>query len=209
MDFLQDPRAIEAKSRAVIEARLDKVTDRREEKEILIRIIHATGDLSYAELTVIHPELVTAATAALRRGTAIVTDVEMVRSGISAALASRGNCPIICAIRDDEVLRIASARRQTRAMVAMEQLAPRLEGALVAIGNAPTALFRLLELIKAGQTRPAAIVGTPVGFVGAAEAKAALEASPIPFLTVRGPKGGSAVAVAAVNALLHLAFPPS
>lgn len=207
MDFLRDPRAIEAKSWEVIESRLKKVVNSREEREILTRIIHATGDLSYAELTVIHPQLVAAATAALRRGAAIITDVEMVRSGISAALASRGNCPVICAIRDERVAQLALARGQTRAMVAMEQLAPQIQGSLVAIGNAPTALFRLLELIEAGETRPAAIVGTPVGFVGAAEAKAALEASPIPFLTVRGSKGGSAVAVAAVNALLHLAFP--
>lgn len=91
-------------------------------------------------------------------------------------------------------------------MVAMEYLAPRMDGAIVAIGNAPTALFRLLELVAGGRAAPAAIVGTPVGFVGAAEAKAALETTGIPYVTVRGPKGGSTVAVAAVNALLHLAW---
>ena len=91
-------------------------------------------------------------------------------------------------------------------MVAMEYLAPRMWGSIVAIGNAPTALFRLLELIESGQTRPAVIIGTPVGFVGASEAKEALEKSPVPFLTVRGSKGGSTVAAAAVNALLYLAF---
>ncbi|MGI9953218.1 precorrin-8X methylmutase [Moorellaceae bacterium AZ2] len=207
MDFLRDPKVIEARSRAIIGSRLQMAGRSVQERQVLIRIIHATGDLSYARLTVIHPQLVAASTAALRRGAAIITDVEMVRSGISGPLAARGRCPLICAIRDEKVAELASARGETRAMVAMEQLAPQMEGALVAIGNAPTALFRLLELIQAGQARPAAIIGTPVGFVGAAEAKAALEKGPVPFLTVRGSRGGSTVAVAAVNALLHMAFP--
>ncbi|SMB97342.1 precorrin-8X methylmutase [Thermanaeromonas toyohensis ToBE] len=205
MNFLRDPKDIEEKSQAFISAHLEGAWA-PEEKQILTRIIHATGDLSYASLTVIHPDLVPEALKALRQGAAIVTDVEMVRSGINASLAAKGKCPVICAIREEEVIRMATARSETRAMVAMEYLAPRMWGSVVAIGNAPTALFRLLELIESGQTRPAVIIGTPVGFVGASEAKEALEKSPVPFLTVRGSKGGSTVAAAAVNALLHLAF---
>ena len=205
MNFLRDPQAIEEKSRAIISAHL-KGNFSPQEKQVLIRIIHATGDLSYASLTVIHPELVPEALKALRQGAAIITDVEMVRSGIDASLAAKGRCPIICAIREEEVIKRAAARSETRAMVAMEYLASQMWGSVVAIGNAPTALFRLLELIESGQTRPAVIIGTPVGFVGASEAKEALEKSSVPFLTVRGSKGGSTVATAAVNALLHLAF---
>ncbi|MDN5325777.1 MAG: precorrin-8X/cobalt-precorrin-8 methylmutase [Moorella sp. (in: firmicutes)] len=206
MDFLSDPRAIEARSREIIAARVGDLGLEPGSRAIVTRIIHATGDLSYASLVAIHPGVVTVATAALHQGANIITDVEMVRNGVSSHLVSRGGGRVLCAIREAEVIKTATARGETRAMVAMEYLAPRMEGAIVAIGNAPTALFRLLELVAGGRAAPAAIVGTPVGFVGAAEAKAALETTGIPYVTVRGPKGGSTVAVAAVNALLHLAW---
>ncbi|OIQ58840.1 precorrin-8X methylmutase [Moorella thermoacetica] len=206
MDFLSDPRAIEARSREIIAARVGDLGLEPGARAIVTRIIHATGDLSYASLVAIHPGVVTVATAALHQGANIITDVEMVRNGVSSHLVSRGGGRVLCAIREAEVIKTATARGETRAMVAMEYLAPRMEGAIVAIGNAPTALFRLLELVAGGRAAPAAIVGTPVGFVGAAEAKAALETTGIPYVTVRGPKGGSTVAVAAVNALLHLAW---
>ncbi|CEP68684.1 Cobalamin (vitamin B12) biosynthesis CobH/CbiC,precorrin-8X methylmutase [Moorella glycerini] len=206
MSYLHDPRSIEAHSREIIAARLGDLGLGRGERVVVTRIIHATGDLDYARLVVIHPRLVEAATTALRQGADIITDIEMVRQGISSQMLARGGGRIICAIREKEVINAAAARGVTRAMVAMEYLAPRMAGALVAIGNAPTALFRLLELMAAGQAAPAAIIGTPVGFVGAAEAKTALETAGIPFVTVRGTRGGSTVAVAAVNALLHLAW---
>ncbi|AKX96501.1 precorrin isomerase [Moorella thermoacetica] len=206
MGFLSDPRAIEARSREIIAARVGDLGLEPGARAIVTRIIHATGDLSYASLVAVHPGVVAAATAALRQGADIITDVEMVRNGVSSHLVSRGGGRVLCAIREAEVIKTATARGETRAMVAMEYLAPRMDGAIVAIGNAPTALFRLLELVAGGRAAPAAIVGTPVGFVGAAEAKAALETTGIPYVTVRGPKGGSTVAVAAVNALLHLAW---
>ncbi|OIQ56230.1 precorrin-8X methylmutase [Neomoorella thermoacetica] len=206
MGFLSDPRAIEARSREIIAARVGDLGLEPGARAIVTRIIHATGDLSYASLVAVHPGVVAAATAALRQGADIITDVEMVRNGVSSHLVSRGGGRVLCAIREAEVIKTATARGETRAMVAMEYLAPRMDGAIVAIGNAPTALFRLLELVAGGWAAPAAIVGTPVGFVGAAEAKAALETTGIPYVTVRGPKGGSTVAVAAVNALLHLAW---
>lgn len=206
MGFLSDPRAIEARSREIIAARVGDLGLEPGARAIVTRIIHATGDLSYASLVAVHPGVVAAATAALRQGADIITDVEMVRNGVSSHLVSRGGGRVLCAIREAEVIKTATARGETRAMVAMEYLAPRMDGAIVAIGNAPTALFRLLELVAGGRAAPAAIVGTPVGFVGAAEAKAALKTTGIPYVTVRGPKGGSTVAVAAVNALLHLAW---
>lgn len=206
MDFLYDPLAIETRSREIIAARVGDLGLEPGARAIVTRIIHATGDLGYAGLVVCHPRLVPAATAALRQGADIITDVEMVRNGISSHLVSRGGGRVICAIREEQVRQEAAARGETRAMVAMEYLAPRMEGAIIAIGNAPTALFRLLELMAGGRAAPAAVVGTPVGFVGAAEAKAALEKAGVPYLTVRGPKGGSTVAVAAVNALLHLTW---
>ncbi|MDN5345318.1 MAG: precorrin-8X/cobalt-precorrin-8 methylmutase [Clostridia bacterium] len=206
MSFIHDPLAIEAYSREIIAARLDTSGLGSGERAIVTRIIHATGDLEYARLVRIHPRLVQVATAALRQGVDIITDIEMVRQGISRPLLARGGGKVICAIHEDAVVKEAAAQGVTRAMVAMEYLASRMAGALVAIGNAPTALFRLLELVAAGQAAPVAIIGTPVGFVGAAEAKAALEAASIPFVTVRGTRGGSTIAVAAVNALLHLAW---
>ncbi|GFN23773.1 precorrin-8X methylmutase [Thermanaeromonas sp. C210] len=206
MSYLNNPRAIEAQSRAIIAAQLGDLGLGAEERNIVTRIVHATGDLEYARLVVIHPRLVAAATAALCGGADIITDIEMVRQGINSQILARGGGRVICAIREREVAAAAAARGITRAMAAMEYLAPRMTGAVVAIGNAPTALFRLLELMAAGQVAPAAVIGTPVGFVGAAEAKAALERSGVPFVTVRGTRGGSTVAVAAVNALLHLTW---
>jgi len=206
VSFIADPRAIEAHSREIIAGRLGDMGLAAGERAIVTRIIHATGDLDYARLVVIHPRLIPVAAAALRQGADIITDIEMVRQGISAPLIARGGGRVICAIRDPQVARTASAQGMTRAMVAMEYLAEQMTGAIVAIGNAPTALFRLLELVAAGQAAPAAIIGTPVGFVGAVEAKAALETTALPFITVRGTRGGSTVAVAAINALLHLTW---
>ncbi|MBC7324562.1 MAG: precorrin-8X methylmutase [Moorella sp. (in: Bacteria)] len=206
MSFIHDPRAIEAYSREIIAAQLGDLGLAPGERAIVTRIIHATGDLEYAGLVVIHPRLVQAAVTSLRQGGDIITDIEMVRQGISSSLLARGGGRLLCAIREKKVISAAASRGVTRAMVAMEYLAPQMTGAVVAIGNAPTALFRLLELMAAGQAAPAAVIGTPVGFVGAAEAKAALETAGVPFVTVRGTRGGSTVAVAAVNALLHLAW---
>lgn len=205
MAFLRDPLAIENKSYDLINRELDECQLTGGERAVLARIIHATGDPGYARLVSFHPGFVAAAVAALRRGAGIFTDIEMVRSGINARLANTLGSGVFCAIREPEVLAAAKKSNGTRAMAAMDRLAGRMEGGLVAIGNAPTALFRLLELIEAGIARPAAVVGMPVGFVGAAESKEALAATCVPHVVVRGSKGGSPVAVAAVNALLKLA----
>lgn len=205
MAFLQNPQSIEARSYELIAAELGDIRLTTGEKAVLLRIIHATGDLGYARLISFHPEFVTAAVAALKRGAGIFTDIEMVRAGISARLVDSLGGKIFCAIREPKVAAEAKTKNITRAMAAVEWLAGRMDGGLVVIGNAPTALSRLLELIEAGTARPAAVIGVPVGFVGAAEAKEALAGTSVPHVVARGTKGGSPVAVAAVNALLKLA----
>jgi len=203
--FMQNPQAIEARSYDLIAAELGGCRLTPGEKAVLLRIIHATGDHDYARLISFHPDFITAAVAALKQGAGIFTDIEMVRAGINARLVDSLGGKTFCAIREPDVAAEAKRRNITRGMAAMEWLAHRMDGGLVVIGNAPTALFRLLELIEAGAARPAAVIGVPVGFVGAAEAKEALAGTAVPHVVVRGTKGGSPVAVAAVNALLKLA----
>ena len=166
-----------------------------------MRIIHACGMVEAAADIVFTPGAVDAAIAALAEGAPILCDARMVADGVTRARLPAGN-DVICTLDDPAVPELARALGTTRTAAAVELWRDRLAGAVVAIGNAPTALFRLLELIDAGAPRPAAIIGMPVGFVGAAESKEALLAhGGVPALVVRGRKGGSAMAAAAVNAL--------
>jgi precorrin-8X/cobalt-precorrin-8 methylmutase len=201
LDFLTGPRAIEAKSMEIIE---EVVKDYPfPEKEIIKRVVHATGDPGLAGAVAVHPEAVRAAFAVFGGKKKIVTDVEMVRAGIRR-LAGRFGLEVYCAVGDPEVAREAREQGLTRAMVAVRKLAGMIEGGLAVIGNAPTALFELVRMVSDGELRPALVVGTPVGFVGAAEAKRALAGLDVPYVTVHGTKGGSAVAASIVNALLVL-----
>ena len=161
--FLSDPRAIENESYRLIGRELAGCRLTGGEKAVLTRIIHATGDPGYARLVSFGHGFVAAAVTALRQGAGIFTDVEMVRSGINAGLAGGLGNRVFCAVSEPEVLADAQKTGRTRAMAAMDRLAGLMEGGLAVIGNAPTALFRLLELIESGQARPAAIVGVPVG----------------------------------------------
>jgi precorrin-8X/cobalt-precorrin-8 methylmutase len=167
-----------------------------------VRMIHACGQVSAAEAIEFAPGLVAAARGALARGAPILCDAEMVAHGVTRARLPANNA-VVCALRDPRVPDLAAKLGTTRSAAALELWRDRLDGALVAIGNAPTALFRLLEMLEAGTPRPAAILGIPVGFVGAAESKEALAANPygVPWLIVRGRMGGSAMTAAAVNAL--------
>jgi precorrin-8X/cobalt-precorrin-8 methylmutase len=200
--YLRDGEAIYRRSFAIIreEARLAQFS--AEEADVAIRMIHACGLVEAAERIVFGHGLVVAARAALARGAPIFCDAEMVAHGIIKTRLPRRN-EVICTLRDARVLPLAEKLGTTRSAAALELWGDRLDGALVAIGNAPTALFRLLELVAAGGPQPAAILGIPVGFVGAAESKDALAANPhgIPYLIVRGRMGGSAMTAAAVNAL--------
>jgi precorrin-8X/cobalt-precorrin-8 methylmutase len=201
-DYLRDGAAIYERSFAIIraEADLDRFSD--EEADIVVRMIHACGQVSAAESIEFAPGLVEAARGALTRGAPILCDAEMVAHGVTRARLPAGN-DVICNLRDPRVPELAERFGTTRSAAALELWRNPLDGALVAIGNAPTALFRLLEMLEAGAPRPAAILGIPVGFVGAAESKEALAANPfgVPWLIVRGRIGGSAMTAAAVNAL--------
>jgi precorrin-8X/cobalt-precorrin-8 methylmutase len=168
--------------------------------------VHGTGQTDLTDDLVIHPRLVGAAREALDAGAPIITDAHMVASGVTRARLPRDN-EVLCALHDRRTPDLAMLMGTTRSAAALSLLTDRLEGAVVAIGNAPTALFHLLEMLLDGAPRPAAIVGVPVGFIGAAESKQALEEAEsewdldIPFLTVRGRRGGSAMAASALNAL--------
>lgn len=200
--YLRDGAAIYRRSFAIIraEADLSRFTD--EQSDIAVRMIHACGQVDIAEHIVFDGDLVGAARAALAGGAPILCDSEMVARGITRARLPLGN-DVICTLNDPRTASIAVQINTTRSAAALDLWLDRLAGAIVAIGNAPTALFRLLELLDAGAPKPAAILGIPVGFVGAAEAKDALaaDARGVPFVVVRGRIGGSAITAAAVNAL--------
>lgn len=205
MEFLTDPKGIEDKSMEIIEGFLAGISATEAEKKIIKRVIHTTGDPEVASDIVIHPEAISAGLAALRGGASVVTDVTMVQAGINKQKLRSFGGKVHCLIHDDETVREAQRLGVTRAMVATRRQAGQMDKNVVAIGNAPTALFELLRLIEAGETRPALIVGVPVGFVGARESKELLlEQREVPFITLRGNKGGSNVAAAIVNALLYM-----
>jgi precorrin-8X/cobalt-precorrin-8 methylmutase len=201
-DYLRDGAAIYERSFAIIRAEADLARFSPEEAEIAVRMIHACGQVEAARLIEFGPGLVATARGALQKGAPIFCDAEMVAHGITRARLPANNA-VICALRDPRVPELAAKLGTTRSAAALELWRERLGGALIAIGNAPTALFRLLEMIEAGTPKPAAILGIPVGFVGAAESKEALAANSfgVPYLIVRGRMGGSAMTAAAVNAL--------
>lgn len=203
--FITKPMEIEERSMEIIAPHLAGLNLNDDEKKIYSRIIHASGDVEYAPIIKIHPEAIAATKAALLRGANIFTDVEMVRRGISIRTFTKFGGEIFCKVSDVDVREYAKREGITRSMAAIRIFGKRLNGEIVTIGNAPTALFEVLRLIREENIRPAVIIGVPVGFVGAAESKAQLAAqNEIPFITVEGTKGGSSIAVAAVNAILYM-----
>jgi precorrin-8X/cobalt-precorrin-8 methylmutase len=200
--YLRDGTAIYQRSFAIIRAEADLSAFAADEAEVAVRMIHACGQVEAARHIGFGHDVVAAARGALAAGAPILCDAEMVAHGITRARLPASN-EVVCTLRDPRVPALAEKLGTTRSAAALELWGDRLAGAIVAIGNAPTALFRLLELIDAGGPRPAAILGIPVGFVGAAESKEALAADRhgVPFLIVRGRIGGSAMTAAAVNAL--------
>jgi precorrin-8X/cobalt-precorrin-8 methylmutase len=202
IDYVRDGAAIYRQSFAIIRAEADLSRFSDAEADVAVRMLHACGLVETAKNIVFSNGVVTAAREALHAGAAILCDSEMVSHGITRARLPADNA-VICTLRDPAVPALAEKRGTTRSAAAMELWLDRLEGAVVAIGNAPTSLFRLLEMLDGGAPRPAAILGVPVGFVGAAESKEALIANSrgIPFIAVRGRVGGSAMTAAAVNGL--------
>ncbi|MDW7684107.1 MAG: precorrin-8X methylmutase [Bacillota bacterium] len=206
MDYIKDPREIEKKSMAIIEERLRDFPFDPLQKPVIKRVVHTTGDISFAEITSFSPGAVEAGIQALQAGAPAYCDVEMVRSGINRKASAELGVEFRCLIHEPHVAAEAKRLGTTRAAAAMaEALQAHPRGAIHVIGNAPTALFVLLEAVKAGKAKPALIVGTPVGFVGAAESKEWLREFALPWITVRGEKGGSTIAASIVNALLYAA----
>jgi len=200
--YLRDGTAIYRRSFAIIRAEADLARFSADEAEVAVRMIHACGQVEAAAHIVFGGDVVNAARRALAAGAPIFCDAEMVAHGITRARLPARN-EVICTLNDPRTAGIAERRGTTRSAAALDLWLDRLAGAVVAVGNAPTALFRLLEMLDDGAPKPAAILGIPVGFVGAAESKAALAAAPrgVPFIIVRGRMGGSAITAAAINAL--------
>ena len=198
--YLSDGAEIYRNSFAIIRREADLARFSAIEERVAVRVIHACGMVDIAADLVFAPGAAEAAMLALQDGAPIFCDARMVAEGVTRARLPRHN-EVICTLGDAGVPALATRLGNTRSAAALELWGTRLAGAVVAIGNAPTALFRLLEMLQAGAPKPAAILGMPVGFVGAAESKDALLASSLPAILVRGRKGGSAMAAAAVNAL--------
>ncbi len=199
--YLRDGAEIYRRSFATIRAEADLTRFAGDEAHVAVRMIHASGMVEIAADIVFSGGAVTHARHALNQGAPILCDSKMLAHGIITARLPRGN-QVVCTLDDPAAASLARQLGTTRSAAALELWKDRLDGAIVAIGNAPTALFHLLEMLGEIRARPACIVGMPVGFVGAAESKAALIADPrVPFITVKGRKGGSAMAAAAVNAL--------
>jgi precorrin-8X/cobalt-precorrin-8 methylmutase len=202
--YEKDGAAIYRQSFAIIRREAELARFSPLEERVAVRVIHACGMVEAARDLVFAPGAAEAAEHALRGGTPIFCDARMVAEGVTRARLPAMN-DVICTLADPATPALAARLGTTRTAAAIDLWRPRLEGAVIAIGNAPTALFRLLELIAAGAPRPAAIIGMPVGFVGAAESKEALIESGLPAIVIRGRKGGSAMAAAAVNALASAA----
>lgn len=199
-------RDIERKSMAIIEKELPWVnTLPPGVREITMRVIHTTGDLEIGSSLKFSPGAVESGLAAIKQGNKILTDVSMVLAGLIKGRMEKFGVQASCHISSADVVEEASRLGFTRAMVAMERYAPGANGGIVAIGNAPTALFTLCRMIKEGTASPALVVGTPVGFVGAAESKVLLTQTGVPYITLAGTRGGSTIAAAIVNAMLLLA----
>jgi precorrin-8X/cobalt-precorrin-8 methylmutase len=200
-NYLRDGAEIYRRSFATIRAEADLARFPRDEELVAVRMIHACGMIEIAAGLVFSHEAVAQARQALRRGAAILCDSKMLARGIIAARLPCAN-EVICTLDAPSVPSLAQKLGTTRSAAALELWRDRLDGAIVAIGNAPTALYRLLDMFDETSARPACVIGMPVGFVGAAESKDALIADArVPFITLKGRKGGSAMAAAALNAI--------
>ncbi|KUO72492.1 MAG: precorrin-8X methylmutase [Clostridia bacterium BRH_c25] len=202
--YLKNPEAIEAKSMEIIDQGMNTGDFDRQELKVIKRTIHTTGDFDYQNIITIKKGSIHAGISAIKSGCRIVTDTKMAFSGINKRSLEAAGCSIDCYISEEEIYRIAMEKQITRSMAAMDHAAETGVDIFV-IGNAPTALFRIGELISEGRVSPKLIVGVPVGFVGAAESKEYIRRFEVPSITTVGTKGGSNVAAAIMNALIYMA----
>jgi precorrin-8X/cobalt-precorrin-8 methylmutase len=199
-EYEKDGAQIYRQSFATIRAEADLDRLPADIAQVAVRMIHACGQVDLVRDIAFSPDVVARAREALDAGAPVLCDAQMVASGITRRRLPRDN-DVVCTLNDPRTPGLAAELGTTRTAAALELWGDRLDGAVVAIGNAPTALFHLLEMMAAGAPRPAAVLGVPVGFIGAAESKDALAASDLEFLVVRGRRGGSAITAAAVNAI--------
>lgn len=211
-DYLDNPQAIIEESFKIIDDLTDLSNIPEISKPIIRRVIHATGDVDYAHKLIIHHAAIECGVNAIIAGKSIVTDVNMVRVGISEKGVGRFGGKIVCKIAEEDIAAKAKELNKTRAITAIQESVDEISGGIVVIGNAPTAVFTIIDLIRREVVSPALVVAVPVGFVKAAESKEALrvfldnkEHNQIPYITNLGRKGGSAVAVSIINALINIA----
>ncbi len=211
-EYLDNPKAIVDESFKIIDNLVDLGNIPESSRPIVRRVIHATGDVDYADNLIIHPTAVERGVNAIVTGKSIVTDVNMVRAGISEKSINSFGGKIVCKIADEDIAYKAKESNKTRAITAMQGSIEEISGGIVVIGNAPTAVFTIIDLIRREEVVPALVIAVPVGFVKAAESKEALHVfldnkkdCQIPYIINIGRKGGSAVAVAITNALLNIA----
>jgi precorrin-8X/cobalt-precorrin-8 methylmutase len=204
LDYIREGAEIYRRSFSIIRAEADLTRFSGTAERVVVRMIHACGMTDLPKDVDLSGSFAEAAEAALKRGAPILCDAKMVANGITRARLPAAN-EVVCTLDDPRVPALAAEIGNTRSAAAMELWRERLDGALVVVGNAPTALFRLLEMLDAGAPKPAAVIGIPVGFIGAAESKEALARDGrVPYLVVHGRRGGSAIAAAAVNALAQV-----
>ncbi|KAA2242308.1 precorrin-8X methylmutase [Salinarimonas soli] len=203
LDYVREGAEIYRRSFAIIRAEADLSRFHGTAERVVVRMIHACGMTDLPRDVEMSPDFAETAEAALRAGAPILCDAKMVANGVTRARLPAGN-DVICTLDDPRVPGLAAQMGNTRSAAALDLWRERLAGALVVVGNAPTALFRLLEMMNEGAPKPAAVIGIPVGFIGAAESKEALARDGrVPFVVVHGRRGGSAMAAAAVNALAN------
>jgi len=199
------PQDIEAESMRIIDREAGSHSFSEDEWTIVRRIIHATADFEVMKTIRFHPQAIAAGIAAMKQGNPVYTDTQMLKAAIGGKLQEQYGCSAVCLVADDEVQRVSTASGITRSAAAMQAAAALLQNGIVAIGNAPTALFEAIRLCQEAVMSPALIIGMPVGFVGAAESKQALLESGLVSITMLGRKGGTPAAVATINALMQLA----
>ncbi|AKN32175.1 precorrin-8X methylmutase [Clostridium carboxidivorans P7] len=203
MDYIKIPMDIEERSFEIIGEEMGPHNFSDRELKIVKRVIHTTADFQYKDLIYIREGAIDSALEILKKGTTIYTDTNMAASGINKAALKKLNSKVECFVAREDVSQIAKDRGITRSMAAVEKAAA--EGVeFFVFGNAPTALFKLIELTKQGKANPKFIIGAPVGFVGAAESKEEIEKLDVPMITIRGRKGGSGIAACIVNALMYM-----
>ncbi|WBW96184.1 precorrin-8X methylmutase [Oceanirhabdus sp. W0125-5] len=203
MDYIKKPMGIEVKSFEIIGEEMGPHSFNDRELTIIKRVIHTTADFEYKDITYIREGSIDAACALLKEGIKIYTDTKMALSGMNKRALKKLGCEVVCYVSDEEVAEEAKRRGITRSMAGVEKAVE--EGIqFFVFGNAPTALFRLKELMLEGKADVKFVIGAPIGFVGAAESKEEIEEMDIPMITVRGRKGGSTVAASIVNALMYM-----